>query len=52
MIFEKYKDALEYSVSQTLDTRRLHKAVKCMAWRYCRSSGEYSLSQAYTVFLA
>lgn len=51
MFFNRYRDALEYSVGQSQDTRRAHKAVKATAWQFCRKSGEYFLAQGYTVIL-
>lgn len=51
MIFERYKDALEYSVGLIRDTGRLHKAVKAKAWVYDRKTGEYDLVDRYTIIL-
>lgn len=51
MIFERYIDALEYSVSQFRDTGRKHKAVKAKAWVFDRQSGEYTLLDRFTVIL-
>jgi hypothetical protein len=54
MTFNTHKAASDYAKSVTADMRGVHKhkAVKASAWRFDRTTGEYSLTSCWTVVLA
>jgi hypothetical protein len=51
MQFDTMKAAREYARTQTLSTRRAHKAAPANGWRFDRLTGEYSLVPCWTVIL-